>query len=309
MANAPSSSRRGCRGRILPAARGTRGRRSRAAKNMIRPKALSADVGPGPWRKDGPGLGQLQPAVGGSDQAGRRRRRPRPVRRPCERPGPRRRQRPSRRHPPRRSVPRRRKAPAPRTEVIQGGSDQMGRTRPGGGHTLGPPTTLDGLPLMLTITEAAKMLRPSRSSADKAAEEHRATGAHGAADAEDRRPADGAARQLGRHGRGRALPGTGSSGRGPSDASGEGGGDADLALLDLLGVDAEEGAGRVTEAGGNRNGSWPSRRAVPAAQWSQRLCRPPETVSAPRPRPSPEAGGRESLCFPTRSASRTGPWR
>jgi len=55
-------------------------------------------------------------------------------------------------------------------------TDQMSRTRTIGGHTLGPPTTLEGLPLMLTIAEAAEVLRLSRSSAYKLAEEHRATG-------------------------------------------------------------------------------------------------------------------------------------
>ena len=55
-------------------------------------------------------------------------------------------------------------------------TDQMNQTKPIGGQTLGPPTTLNGLPLMLTITEAARVLRMSPSSAYKLAEEHRATG-------------------------------------------------------------------------------------------------------------------------------------
>jgi len=55
-------------------------------------------------------------------------------------------------------------------------TDQMSRTRAIGGHTLGPPTTLEGRPLMLTIAEAAEVLRLSRSSAYKLAEEHRASG-------------------------------------------------------------------------------------------------------------------------------------
>lgn len=38
------------------------------------------------------------------------------------------------------------------------------------------PTSLDGLPLMLTITEAAVVLRISRTSAYKLAEEWRRTG-------------------------------------------------------------------------------------------------------------------------------------
>ena len=39
-----------------------------------------------------------------------------------------------------------------------------------------PPTSLDGLPLMLTITEAAVVLRVSRTSAYKLAEEWRRSG-------------------------------------------------------------------------------------------------------------------------------------
>jgi len=55
-------------------------------------------------------------------------------------------------------------------------TDQMDQMKAIGDQTLGPPTTLDGLPLMLTIAEAARVLRLSTSSAYKLAEEHRATG-------------------------------------------------------------------------------------------------------------------------------------
>ncbi len=37
----------------------------------------------------------------------------------------------------------------------------------------------------------------------------------------------------------------------PVETGGEGGSHADLALLDLLGADPQEGVGRVTEAGGD----------------------------------------------------------
>jgi len=44
------------------------------------------------------------------------------------------------------------------------------------GSAAPPPTSLDGLPLMLTITEAAVVLRVSRTSAYKLADEWRRTG-------------------------------------------------------------------------------------------------------------------------------------
>lgn len=47
------------------------------------------------------------------------------------------------------------------------------RARHGGGVV---PTTLDGLPLMLTVEEAAKVLRVGRTTAYKLAEEWRITG-------------------------------------------------------------------------------------------------------------------------------------
>lgn len=42
-------------------------------------------------------------------------------------------------------------------------------------ETMPPPATLDGLPLMLTLTEAATVLRVSRTSAYKLANEWRRT--------------------------------------------------------------------------------------------------------------------------------------
>jgi len=72
------------------------------------------------------------------------------------------------------------KGPGASTDRADGGTismtDQMNRMKPVGGRTLGPPTTLDGLPLMLTIAEATKVLQMSPNSAYKLAEEHRATG-------------------------------------------------------------------------------------------------------------------------------------
>ena len=42
--------------------------------------------------------------------------------------------------------------------------------------TMPAPSTLDGLPLMLTLTEAAEVLRVSRTSAYKLADEWRRSG-------------------------------------------------------------------------------------------------------------------------------------
>ncbi len=55
-------------------------------------------------------------------------------------------------------------------------TDQMARTGSGIGQVPAAPATLEGLPLMLTIAEAAEVLRISRSSAYKLAEEHRTSG-------------------------------------------------------------------------------------------------------------------------------------
>jgi len=55
-------------------------------------------------------------------------------------------------------------------------TDQMASTVSGIGQVQAAPATLEGLPLMMTIAEAAEVLRISRSSAYKLAEEHRLTG-------------------------------------------------------------------------------------------------------------------------------------
>lgn len=53
--------------------------------------------------------------------------------------------------------------------------EPMGPVHLAGGRALMPPDTLAGLPLMLTVGEAAAVLRISRTSAYKLAEEWRCT--------------------------------------------------------------------------------------------------------------------------------------
>ncbi len=55
-------------------------------------------------------------------------------------------------------------------------TDQLTRNAFSGVQAPAAPATLEGLPLMLTIGEAAEVLRISRSSAYKLAEEWRVTG-------------------------------------------------------------------------------------------------------------------------------------